>query len=121
MHHPLLVAATLGLFTGLLSAEEGTTTPSPPPQRPDFFNTLDLNKDGKVTETEFVEYHSGRIREQFKRTDLDQDGSVTKEELKQGREQMRNAFKKRMENHPGNNRHQGRPGSMPPPPPRVGE
>jgi len=56
-----------------------------------IFDSMDLNKDGKVT---FDEFAAGPMREQeavFNRSDINMDGIVTEEEEKQTVERMRKA------------------------------
>ncbi len=57
----------------------------------------DTNHDGKVSFDEFKAAHEKRLEERFKKLDANGDGSVDKDELRKGRDTMREKMQDRME------------------------
>ena len=74
----MLTAAVFALQALPALAEDGAKDGNKHDRGGKFFEHMDTNKDGKITEAESVENAKAR----FKEMDGNSDGSVTKEEMK---------------------------------------
>lgn len=81
----LLTALALGITSvGMSAAADKAEKPKPTPE--DMFAKMDADKDGKLTEAEFVgkkkDDAAAKAIQAFKKLDKDSDGKVTLEEFK---------------------------------------
>lgn len=91
----MLGAAILALQALPALAQDGGPGPGPEgkqhPGAGRFFDKLDADKDGSVTEQEFLEAH----KKKFAEMDANKDGKVTKDELESRRAEMKKKWEAR--------------------------
>jgi hypothetical protein len=85
MKKTLLLAAVAFIAMQAIPAHAEEGAPKGKPHHFDMFTMQDTNKDGVVTQDEFLAFNKARFAE----NDADHDGKVTKEEVQAHREQMK--------------------------------
>ncbi|MBI3464572.1 MAG: EF-hand domain-containing protein [Planctomycetes bacterium] len=89
----IVLTLAAGIALALASAEVARAQDKPKGERPkldaDFFDRLDVNKDGVITLDEIPEERRERVSKLIERLDKNGDGKVTREEFKAGAETLR--------------------------------
>lgn len=93
-----LLAVTPLLLLPALSSAQQPPGDAPRSMADAFMQQLDANKDGRVSESEFLEPH----KRQFKNMDSNRDGGIDQAEIKAFEQQMRQRMEQRRQQ-------QGRP------------
>lgn len=94
-------AVLLFSLQGAAWAEPSPPSPGADGERHGMLEEADTNHDGKVSYEEFKAFHEKRMQEHFKKLDANGDAFVDKEEMRKGRDMMREKMRDRMEKRRG--------------------